>query len=224
MKLSAAAILALVAIGPGLPGWEPLPFDGRPANRFDGRDDGVLVVESRGGASMLFRRLEERPQGPFTLSWRWRVDRTMGPTDLARKGADDRPVALYLSFPYDPASADLGERLARPFVELAKGRDAPGRVLAYTWGGERGRGAMLRSPYMGAAGAIMVLRRGDGPVGVWLEEQVRPDEDYRRAFGVPPSGPPMQIAVGADSDDTAAESLAFVADIRFGPAGEEKKG
>jgi len=211
---AAALLLAVFAIGPGLPGWEPLPFEGRPENRFVGRDDGVLVVESRGGASMLFQRLDaEAPAA--TLAWRWRVDRSMGPTDLGRKGADDRPLALYLSYPYDPATASLSERMARPFVELAKGADAPGRVLAYTWGGIEARGAMLRSPYMGAAGAILVLRAGDAPTGVWLEERVHPADDYRRAFGADPAGPPLQLAVGADSDDTASECLAFVANIRF---------
>jgi hypothetical protein len=218
VKLRAAAVFGLLAIGPGLPGWEPLPFEGRTENRFDGGRDGVLAVESRGGASMLFRRLEAAPEGPFTLSWRWRVERTMGPTDLTQKGADDRPAALYVSYPYDPATATVSERLSRPFVELAKGGDAPGRVLAYTWGGSEPRGAVLRSPYMGAAGAIVVLRSGEGPLGVWLEERVRPDLDYLRAFGAPPVGPPLQLAVGADSDDTASWSLAYIADIRLAPA------
>lgn len=217
---AAAFLLAAIAIGPGLPGWEPLTFDDRAENRFDGRADGVLVVESRGGASMLFHRLaaEAAPE-PSALVWRWRVDRTMGPTDLGRKGADDRPIALYLSFPYDPASASLSERMARPLIELAKGRDAPGRVLAYTWGGGEARGAMLRSPYLGAAGAIVVLRAGDAPTGVWLEERVLPADDYLRAFGAAPAGAPLQLAVGADSDDTGSESLAYVANIRFEPAG-----
>jgi hypothetical protein len=220
VKLRAAAFLGLLVVGPGLPGWEPLPFDGRAENRFEGREDGVLVVESRGGASMLFHRLQSPPEEPFVLSWRWQLERTTGPTDLTRKGADDRPLALYVSYPYDPTTATVSERLSRPFVELARGGDAPGRVLAYTWGGSEPRGAMLRSPYMGAAGAIIVLRSGEGPLGVWLEERVRPDLDYLRAFGAPPAGPPLQVAVGADSDDTASESLAYVADIRLTPAEE----
>ena len=208
--------LAALAIAPGLPGWEPLDFDGRAQNTFEGTSEGVLVVESRGGASMLFHRLPQGGSASDALAWRWRVESTMAATDLTRKGADDRPLALYLSFPYDPATATLAERMTRPLVELRQGRDAPGRVLAYTWGGTEPRGAVLESPYLGSSGAIVVLRSGDAPTGVWFDEEVDPQDDYRRVFGAAPAGPPLQIAVGADSDDTAGESLAYVADIRFG--------
>ena len=112
------------------------------------------------------------------------------------------------------AAASVPERMKRVLVELAQGSDAPGRVLVYVWGGLSPRGATLESPYLGSAGALIVLRAGDAALGTWFEERVDIAADYARLFKRG-SATPYQIAIGADSDDTRSSSLARVADIRF---------
>ena len=36
------------------------------------------------------------------------------PSDLARKGKDDRPLAVYITFPFDYQNASMSERAMRP--------------------------------------------------------------------------------------------------------------
>ncbi len=202
-------------LAPGLiaAGWQELPFDDKKRNRFLGDQDQVTVI-SEGGVSMLYRDVEVDLSDTPTLAWRWRVDRTMAPTSLSQKGQDDRPIAVYLSFPFDPAAASWGERLLRPLVEALKGPNAPGRVIAYTWGGLGNRGDLIESPYLKSAGAIIVLRPGDAPTGQWFEERVDIAADYQRVFGSPAPAP-GRLAISADSDDSQTASHASIAEIRF---------
>jgi hypothetical protein len=196
-------------------GWRPLGFDGKTANRYRLVAPDTIEVESERSASLLYRAVAPAATDGC-LAWRWRVDQTMPPTDLTRKGADDRPAALYVSFRYDAEEATIPERMQRAMIELTQGRDAPGHVLIYVWGGKVPRGSVLASPYLGSIGALVVLRRGDAPTGEWFNEQVDVAADYARIFQRKPIAP-YQVAIGADSDDTRSSSLARVADIRFGP-------
>ncbi|HEX5079585.1 MAG TPA: DUF3047 domain-containing protein, partial [Geminicoccaceae bacterium] len=68
----------------------------------------------------------------------------------------------------------------------------------------------------GAAGLMRVLRPADSPGGTWFTERVDVAADYRQAFGEEPPDP-TQIAIQADTDDTASASRAFVADLAFVP-------
>ena len=45
-------------------------------------------------------------------------------TDVSKKGGDDRILAIYLAFPYQPEFASFKEKLLRPLVVASKGRDA----------------------------------------------------------------------------------------------------
>jgi hypothetical protein len=209
----AAAELAVPAELAAL-GWRSFGFDGKAANRYRLVEPDTVEVESESSASLLYRPVAPDFAQTGCLAWRWRVDRTMPPTDLARKGGDDRPLALYVSFRYDAVEASVQERMQRALVELAQGRDAPGQVLIYVWGGKVPRGSVLVSPYLGNYGALVVLRRGDAPTGEWFDEQVDVAADYARIFQRKAVAP-YQIAIGADSDDTRATSLARIADIRF---------
>ena len=194
-------------------GWRALGFDGKAANRFR-LVDSTIEVASDSSVSLLYHPVAPDLARTPCLAWRWRVERTMLPTDLSKRGGDDRPAAIYVTFPYDAAEASVPERMQRVLVELTQGSDAPGRALVYVWGGVAPRGAVLESPYMGSAGALIVLRGGDAPLNQWFEERVDIAADYARVFKRPPR-PPSQIAIGADSDDTRSTSLARVADLGF---------
>jgi Protein of unknown function (DUF3047) len=99
-------------------------------------------------------------------------------------------------------------------VEAYAGEDAPGRVLAYVWGGEQPRGARVESPHLRSAGAMRVLRPADSPTGQWFGERVDVVEDYRHAFGEDPPDP-TQIAISADTDDTGSTSRGLADDLAF---------
>ena len=195
-------------------GWEELHFPRKPDNSFS-LHDGALRVVSDDSVSMIHHHLDpiDLAATPI-LAWRWRVDLGFPATDLAAKGADDRPLVLFVAFPWDPAVATTWERLTRPIIELFEGAEAPGRAIAYTWGGTAPRGTWVPSPHMHTAGGILVLRPGDTPCGTWQTERVDLAADYESFFGAPAPAP-SHIAIGADTDDTDARSDGRITDLRF---------
>jgi Protein of unknown function (DUF3047) len=207
---------ATIPMGPDLEaaGWRELEVKGKPPNRFIGHPDGSIEVISSSSVSRLYRPIEVDLDATPVLRWRWRVDEPVPPTDLTQKGEDDTALTLYVGFPWDPGEASFTERLTRPLVEAFAGEDAPGRVLAYVFGGDQPRGAVVASPHLGSAGAMRVLRPADSPTGEWFEERVDLVEDYREAFGEDPPGP-TQVAISADTDDTGSTSRGFVDDLAF---------
>ena len=207
---------ATIPLGPDLEaaGWEELGVKGKAGNRFVGHPDGSIEVISSSGVSRLYRPIEVDLDATPVLRWRWRVDEPVPPTDLTQKGEDDTALTLYVGFPWDPGAASFTERLTRPLVEAYAGEDAPGRVLAYVFGGNHRRGERVASPHLRSAGALRVLRPADSPTGEWFEERVDLVQDYREAFGEDPPDP-TQIAISADTDDTGSTSRGFVEALAF---------
>jgi hypothetical protein len=216
LTFAAPAPAATIPVGPDLEaaGWRELAVRNKPANRFVGHPDGSIEVISSSSVSRLYRPIEVDLDATPALTWRWRVDDPVPPTDLTRKGEDDTALTLYVGFPWDPGQASFTERLTRPLVEAYAGEDAPGRVLAYVFGGEHPRGAWVASPHLRSAGAVRVLRPADSPTGQWFEERVDIVEDYREAFGEDPPDP-VQIAISADTDDTGSTSRGLVDALAF---------
>jgi hypothetical protein len=199
-------------------GWRELGVSGKAGNRFVGRPDGAIEVISSTSVSRLYRRLQVDLNATPVLTWHWRVDEPVPPTDLTQKGEDDTALTLYVGFPWDPERASFTERLTRPLVEAYVGEDAPGRVLAYVFGGEQRRGDAVKSPHLRASGFMRVLRPADSPTGQWFEERVDVVEDYREAFGEEPPDP-SQLAISADTDNTRSNSRGSVKGLAFlGPA------
>lgn len=195
-------------------GWHVLTFDQKLPNRFNQNVDKAIVVETDNSVSVLYKKVAVDLAQTPKLSWSWKVTDSIGPSDLEKKGQDDRPLALYVSFPFDEERASFWERFVRAFIVAIKGEDTPGRVLSYVWGSTQERGTVLESPYLKNAGALIVLR-GTPDVGTtWHRETVDIAADYERIFGMP-ANQPFQIAISADSDDSKATSLGYVKDIGF---------
>ncbi|WP_428515706.1 DUF3047 domain-containing protein [Roseovarius sp.] len=157
------------------------------------RRGGALDVASDGAVSLLYRELPKSAWQASGASWSWQVSQSVPPTNLARKGGDDRNLALYFVFlPEAEAERVRGSRVTR----LLSNDDV--RVLVYVWGGEHARGAVLNSPYLGARGKTVVLRgAGTGEA----RESVDLAADYARAFGGQATSL-VGLAVSGDSDDT----------------------
>ena len=165
---------------------------------------------------LLYREVPPTEGKNQLLSWRWRVDKSMPPTDLALKGSDDRPLALHVWFPADPDRTGWWQRLSRVALDLAIDAPVPGKWLTYVWGGIGSRGDSLVNPYSGPDGVIYILRSGNAPTGRWFNETIDIAADFERAFDYPAPAP-IYIAISADADDTESSSVALIADIRFTP-------
>jgi hypothetical protein len=196
-------------------GWEEVTFRGKPPNIFIGHRDGSVEVVSEGGVSLIHRDVDVDLALTPHLGWRWRVDEAAPVTGPAAGGGEDRALAVYVSFPFDPEGATLWERMVRPFVETFAGEDAPGRIIAYVWGGEGLPGEIVGSPHLGEGGIVVVARPADAPLGTWLEERRDVARDYRELFGYEAPSP-TQLAISANTDGSGTRSRGFVADLGFG--------
>lgn len=195
-------------------GWGEVTFSRKVPNQFVRRDGGGIEVSSQDGVSLLKMPVMANIALEPTLSWRWRVMTPAPATDLSIKGDDDRSLAVYVAFPFVPAEATVFERIQRKIVEATLGKDVPGRLLVYVWGGLGERGDQVPSPHMGKAAMMKILRPGKSPTHQWFEEKVDLAEDYRRAFSSDPPDP-IYIAISADTDDTNSKAKGVVIDLDF---------
>jgi Protein of unknown function (DUF3047) len=101
--LAAPAPIVTIPGGPDLEaaGWRELEVKGKSANRFAGHPDGSIEVISSASVSRLYRPIEVDLDATPVLTWHWRVDEPVPPTDLTQKG-DDTALTLYVGFPWDP--------------------------------------------------------------------------------------------------------------------------
>lgn len=197
-------------------GWLEITFDGKTPNRFSSYGSGGILVMSDGSVSLIRRPLDvDLEKTPF-LSWRWQVTMPAPPADLSVKGEDDRSLALYVAFPFVAEEASVFERMRRTIVETIAGKEAPGRVLTYVWGGNAKRGETVNSPYFGDSGMITVLRPASTTPGRWFEESVDIASDYKRVFGST-APDPVSIAIGSDSDDTESRVEGIITNVIFVP-------
>ncbi len=156
----------------------------------------TMGVQANGAVSITYKLLDPSLSNSTAARWDWSVSDTVAPTDLRKKGGDDRNLALYFAFL--PEKKAKATRSGGNLRKLLKNPD--GRVLAYVWGGNHKRNAILPSPYLGARGKTIVLRSsGKGA----YSEKIDLLADYRRAFKSDP-GALVALAVSADSDDTDA--------------------
>ena len=195
-------------------GWEQITFDDKQPNRFASCGDGCVEVETDSSVSMIGKEFAIDLSKMPMLNWEWRIENRVVESDLSVKGEDDRAVALYVTFPYDPDTASFSENMMRPFVEIVRGTDAPGRMLSYVWGGFGNPGDMIESPFFGAVNAMIICQNSRAPVGEWVYEETNIIADHERAFGSTPTKV-AHILLAADSDDTGGKNRASVRKIMF---------
>lgn len=216
MILTAPALSDPAAKDPALAAkwWFLLTFEDKQPNLYKQEEDGAIRVESDESVSLIYQKtnvdLSEKPY----LSWSWKVKSSPPPGDLSVKGEDDRPLAVYVSFPFDEENASFFEKFVRSLVVAVKGEDAPGRVISYVWGGHEAIHSTVQSPYLKDAGALIILRNEKSAKNQWYDERVNVLADYERIFGVTAVSP-YQIAISADSDDTQSHSLGWIKNLGF---------
>ena len=201
-------------------GWDEITFDDQPSNQFTALDgnkpdlEGGVALESEKTVSIAFYKTDaDLDKTPF-LSWQWRVDTPVLNTDLKQKGGDDRSMAIYVAFPYQPEVASFGEKIKRKAIEALRGKDTPGRVLTYVWGGGAPKRRFVENPYTGEYGQMIFQRTPIDPSGQWLDEKIDLKADFIKAFGYEPASP-LYIGIAADSDDTQARVKAAARQFQF---------
>lgn len=166
-----------------------------------------LGVKSDGAVSIAWTRLGQADWNRTGASWSWSVDTSVPPTDLGKKGGDDRNLSLYFVF----LPADEAERLAGASIRKLLGNKNV-RILQYAWGGNHGRGAFIASPYAPSGQGFTVALRQAG-TGVFSESR-NLAADYQKAFGGT-YGKLVGLAVSGDSDDTSTEIDARISNLNL---------
>ena len=180
------------------------------------RDGDTVVVraEADASASGLVFRLSAPAAEVARLRWRWKVDRLPQGADTSRKGFDDAPARVYVTFRHDPAKLGPLDRLLYEAARAVYGEAPPHASLMYVWDGAGPAGRSFPNPYTPRVRTI-VVEGGRARLGQWLDYERDIAADYRAAFGEDP--PPISgVAIMTDADNTGDRASAWYGDVSLG--------
>ncbi|PYG25054.1 DUF3047 domain-containing protein [Pelagimonas varians] len=166
-----------------------------------------LSLISDGSVSIAWARVSQRDWTSTSASWNWTVDQSVPATSLAKKGGDDRNIALY--FVYVPES--IAPKLKNAGIRNLLGNDDV-RIIQYAWGGNHRKGQIIPSPYAPPGQGVTISLRQAGTGS--YNESVDLSEDYARAFGGE-KGALVGLAVSGDSDDTNSVIRAAIGNLNL---------
>ncbi|MGR3748244.1 MULTISPECIES: DUF3047 domain-containing protein [unclassified Paracoccus (in: a-proteobacteria)] len=187
--------------------WRAVNFPRLSPTRY-GLGGGTLSIAGDASSSLIYRAVPDAARGARTAQWDWSVTQTVPPTDLARKGGDDRNISVYFVFMPRQAAGRLSPDTSPQ--RLLSNRSA--RTLIYVWGGSHRERAMIASPYLRGRGFTIALRPAGTGTG---RAQVDLASDHAAAFGTEPELL-VGLAVSADSDDTDSQLRASVSNLILG--------
>lgn len=224
---------------PPLPGAQLAPFSAtgalplHPAWQLTGLPGKLKVPTSRfeisqlGGEAVLqistdsaYGVLTHAWQGatPAQLAWRWRVPQPLTNADLRTKAGDDAALKVCVMFDQPLADIPLLQRAGLALARAATGQDLPSATLCYVWDAKLPPGTSGSNPYS-ARVRYLVLDGLNAPTGPWQNQQRRVADDFRALFGAESAVTPpvIAVAVGADSDNSKGQSLAYLSQLRWLP-------
>ena len=225
LAVACAAPLLIAAISPGITppdlerlGWRKVRWQGIEPPQFQVTPQGGVRVQGRGQAAFVHRPL---PGQATCLAWRWRVDAGPPPTDLRRKGGDDRALALTVGFTDYGPNAGIAARAQMAMAQAVAGdHRLPRSTLSYVWGGtgQEAAGAprgFFTSPWSTHTSRVRIMHPAQARRGQWVEEKVDLGADWRAAFGGNAVPALLEVAIGTDVDDTNSPIDAQVENIRL---------
>jgi len=219
------------------PAWRWVGFPQRhkplPPTRFEaGVADGTAAVrvdtQSSYGAWAL-RWGTPQPVPQAALAWRWRIDRPLtggtAPANLLTQAGDDAALKLCVMFDLPLARVPWVERTLLRVARGISGEPLPTATVCYVWDPLLPPGTTGTNPYTRRV-RFVSLGGPAAALGQWASESRDLAADFRQLFadelGTEPATavPPMTaVVLGADSDNTASRSRAWVAQVEWDVAG-----
>jgi len=127
------------------------------------------------------------------LNWKWRVEMLPKGADLSNRDRSDSAAEIHLVW------------------------RAAGRMIGYAWDEALPVGHQFDGPRAPPRVRVRFFIVGSGTalLGQWLEVTRDVREDYRRAYNAEPPGPPDQIAISIDTNQTKSTAESFIGAITF---------
>jgi hypothetical protein len=195
-----------------------------PATRFELAEvqgERALKVSTRASYGTWVHELPRAPAG--RLQWRWRLDQPlMGGkrrADILSKAGDDAALKVCVMFDHPLERVPFVERHVLRMARSVSGEDLPTATLCYVWDSVHPVGLQGASPYTQRVRFITLQGQG-APLAQWQTETRDVAADFAKLFADEwPSGtspPPVRaVLIGADSDNTGAQSVAWVQSIQW---------
>ena len=164
------------------------------------QEGGYLLAKSKEACSGLLYRIKFYPKKFPKISWKWKVTQFPQKREAIRTKAswiekDDYAARVYVVFP------------SWYFMHI--------KSIEYIWDESLPAETIMTSPYFRNI-KLIVAESGRENMGQWVFEERNIYEDYKKAFGKPPSGYVGAIALMTDTDNTLSTAEALYKDIKVG--------
>lgn len=163
-----------------------------------------LSAKSQKACSGLFYRLSFDPKDLPMISWNWKVKKFPEKGAVTNETAEDKNGWI-----------EKDDYAARVYVIFPRLHFIKTKSLEYIWHQTLPEETIITSPYFKNI-KLIVVESGRENIDKWIFEERNIYEDYKKAFGKPPSGRVGAIALMTDTDNTLSTAEALYKDIKVG--------
>ena len=197
-----------------------LPQQTKPFTQFSVVDiDGVraLRVEAKESYGNLVHPVHITGSSAH-LAWQWRMDKPIEASDLRTRSGDDTAVKVCVFFDLPLENIPFTDRQILRIARSKSAEPVPGATVCYVWDANLAAGTTLDNAFTRRMRYI-VVRSGTAPLRQWMSERRDVAADFAKLFGAESATMPpiIAVAVGADSDNTHTQSLAYVGSLVLEP-------
>ena len=161
---------------------------------------------------------------PGHLQWRWRLDQPLTDgkvmADILTKAGDVAALKVCVMFDHPLDRVPFMERTVLRIARSISGEDLPAATLCYVWDSVHPAGLRGANPYTHRVRFITLQGKG-APLAEWQTETRDVAADFAKLFADElPAGVALPkvraVLVGADSDNTGAQSVGWVQEMVWG--------
>jgi len=197
-----------------------------PATRFELAEvqgERALKVSTRASYGTWVHDLSKVEPG--RLQWRWRLDQPLTGgkvvADIQTKAGDDAALKVCVMFDHPLDRVPFAQRTLLRIARSISGEDLPAATLCYVWDSVHPAGLQGANPYTQRVRFITLQGQG-APLAQWQTESRDVGADFATLFADElPAGAAVPkvraVLIGADSDNTGAESVGWVRGIQWRP-------
>ena len=179
-------------------GWWMVSYFTVPPTWYSRAGKGIIKAESLGSRSSLYREVREKERDFAVLSWRWKISNVVRSAIETRK---DR---------FDAAGRVIAVFGRERGLKVVEGTEPSGFRIEYIWASHLPKGRIFDHP--GEKNCkVFVLESGDGKAGEWVSEKRDLRKDYKKAFGIEPTGV-LAVGIQTDTDHSNEMVTAYYSD------------